>query len=217
MTDPSGRHDRFLRLACVADQSAGATVLHETLVSLFPTATVVRLDTDVERNVPEDVDCAVIDATVNGDQGVAVLRRLRAGGYAGAAVLLTNGDEPDLVGDEATPSRLGARTCSLDGRGMVQLASAITDALAVYGNERGVVKSQALRALRQTQRLFAAGELAMRLQHSLNNPLAALLAEAQLLELEPLPPDHRAAVERIIEHTRRVIDVVRGLDGVGRA
>jgi signal transduction histidine kinase len=56
----------------------------------------------------------------------------------------------------------------------------------------------------------------MRLQHSLNNPLAALLAEAQLLELEPLPPDHRGSVERIIEMTRRVINVVRGLDGVGR-
>ena len=57
----------------------------------------------------------------------------------------------------------------------------------------------------------------MRLQHSLNNPLAALLAEAQLLELEPLAADHRGSVERIIELSRRVINVVRGLDGVGRA
>ena len=64
---------------------------------------------------------------------------------------------------------------------------------------------------------MAAGELAMRLQHSLNNPLAALLAEAQLLELEPLPPDHRQSVERIIELCRRVVNVVRGLDGVARA
>jgi nitrogen-specific signal transduction histidine kinase len=63
----------------------------------------------------------------------------------------------------------------------------------------------------------AAGELALRLQHSLNNPLAALLAEAQLLELEQLTPDHRGSVERIIELSRRVIEVVRGLDGVGRA
>jgi signal transduction histidine kinase len=74
-----------------------------------------------------------------------------------------------------------------------------------------------VRALRQTQRLLAAGELAMRMQHSLNNPLAALLAEAQLLELEQLSPDHRGSVERIIELCRRVIDVVRGLDGVARA
>jgi len=57
----------------------------------------------------------------------------------------------------------------------------------------------------------------MRLQHSLNNPLAGLLAEAQLLEMEQLAPDHRASVKRIIELCRRVVDVVRGLDGVGRA
>jgi nitrogen-specific signal transduction histidine kinase len=80
----------------------------------------------------------------------------------------------------------------------------------------GTAGATALRALRQTQRLIAAGELAMRLQHSLNNPLAALLAEAQLLELETLPPDHRESVERIIELSRRVIEVVRGMDGVGR-
>ena len=80
-----------------------------------------------------------------------------------------------------------------------------------------VTGQTALEALRQTQRLMAAGELAMRLQHSLNNPLAALLAEAQLLELETLPPDHRESVERIIELCRRVIDVVRGLDGVAQS
>jgi signal transduction histidine kinase len=54
-----------------------------------------------------------------------------------------------------------------------------------------------------------------RLQHEINNPLAALLAEAQLLQLEPaLDVEHRRAVERIIELTRRVIAGVRALDGV---
>lgn len=47
------------------------------------------------------------------------------------------------------------------------------------------------------------------LQHSLNNPLAALLAELQLLELEDLSPEHREAVERAIGLTRRVIGIVR--------
>jgi len=95
----------------------------------------------------------------------------------------------------------------------------VADALLVDGDaEQATGATQAaVKALRQTQRLMAAGELAMRLQHSLNNPLAALLAEAQLLELEPLPPDHRQSVERIIELCRRVVNVVRGLDGVARA
>jgi len=47
------------------------------------------------------------------------------------------------------------------------------------------------------------------LQHTLNNPLAGLLAELQLLEMEDLPENHRQAVERCIELTRRVVQIVR--------
>ena len=47
------------------------------------------------------------------------------------------------------------------------------------------------------------------LQHTLNNPLAGLLAELQLLELEELPPDHRESVERSIGLCRRIIKIVR--------
>ena len=50
-------------------------------------------------------------------------------------------------------------------------------------------------------------------QHALNNPLAALLAEAQLLGMETtLDPEHRAAVDRMTELVRRLITLVRGLD-----
>jgi len=50
-------------------------------------------------------------------------------------------------------------------------------------------------------------------QHSLNNPLAALLAEAQLLAMETtLDPEHLAAVDRMTELVRRLIALVRGLD-----
>lgn len=52
-------------------------------------------------------------------------------------------------------------------------------------------------------------------QHQLNNPLAALLAEAQLLGMEQeLGEQQRAAVERIIGLVRRVIGTVRDLDAV---
>lgn len=55
-------------------------------------------------------------------------------------------------------------------------------------------------------------------QHQLNNPLAALLAEAQLLAMETtLDGDHRVAVERIIELIRRVIGTVKSLDEVVEA
>ena len=55
-------------------------------------------------------------------------------------------------------------------------------------------------------------------QHQLNNPLAALLAEAQLLSMETtLDAQQRVAVERIIELVRRVIGLVRDLNSVVEA
>ena len=215
----SQRIEGTLTLACVADQSSTAAALNQALAALFPGATIMSVDTNVERVVPEGVDCAVIDATVNGTEGIDVLRGLRARGFTGAAVLVIDPARPAGVADDATIARLGARCCSLDGTVLTPLAVAVSDAILAQGEDaQASATGQAtLKALRQTQRLMAAGELAMRLQHSLNNPLAALLAEAQLLELETLPPDHRESVERIIELCRRVIDVVRALDGVARA
>jgi signal transduction histidine kinase len=50
-------------------------------------------------------------------------------------------------------------------------------------------------------------------QHTLNNPLAALLAEAQLLSMETtLDPEHRAAVDRMTELVRRLIALVKELE-----
>ena len=52
-----------------------------------------------------------------------------------------------------------------------------------------------------------------RLQHEINNPLAALLAEAQLLALdETLNEEHQRSVGRIIDLTRRVAESVRKFD-----
>jgi signal transduction histidine kinase len=207
-----------LTLACVTDDSPTAAVLHEALIGLFPRADVLRVDTDAERTLPPTVDCAVVDATVHDEDGVEVLRRLRARGYSGGAVVLLRPTQAGVSEQTETAYRMGARACPLDSAFPDQLGQAVVDALRVTdGGGEDSPSSRAVRALRHNQRLIAAGELAMRLQHGLNNPLAALLAEAQLLEMEQLAPDHRASVKRIIELCRRVVNVVRGLDGVGRA
>ena len=52
-----------------------------------------------------------------------------------------------------------------------------------------------------------------RVQHEMNNPLAALLAESQLLELDPtLNDEQRDSVNRIVDLARRVIASSRKLD-----
>jgi signal transduction histidine kinase len=66
--------------------------------------------------------------------------------------------------------------------------------------------------LRRVRRQFALGEAARSAQHDLNNPLTALMAEVQLLELEALAPEQRAAARRILELARRVAAVARRLD-----
>lgn len=68
------------------------------------------------------------------------------------------------------------------------------------------------RELRRVRRQLALGEAARSARHDLNNPLTALLAEAQLLELEALAPEHRAAARRMLELARRVVAVARRLD-----
>jgi signal transduction histidine kinase len=72
----------------------------------------------------------------------------------------------------------------------------------------------AARELRRVRRQFAVGAASRSAQHELNNPLTALLAEAQLLELEPLSAEQRLAVTRIVELARRIATVVRRLDPV---
>jgi nitrogen-specific signal transduction histidine kinase len=72
------------------------------------------------------------------------------------------------------------------------------------------------RELRRVRRQFALGEAARSMQHDLNNPLTALMAEVQLLELETLAAEHRAAARRIVELARRITMVARRLD-VSRA
>jgi signal transduction histidine kinase len=86
--------------------------------------------------------------------------------------------------------------------------------LGVDGRDAGPAVADAGR--QQVERLLHAGTLALTLRHTLSNPLAALLAEAQMLELEALPGETGAAVERVVSLCRRVIASVRELDVSGK-
>lgn len=66
-----------------------------------------------------------------------------------------------------------------------------------------------------SQRLSELIRVAGSVQHEVNNPLAALLAESQLLVMDPaLGAEQRDSVQRIVDLTRRVISTVRKLDAV---
>ena len=86
--------------------------------------------------------------------------------------------------------------------------TAVVDALVAAATP-GTMSASELERLR---RVIAAGESRLALQHAINNPLTALLAEAQMLRLEALTPEQRAAVDRMLELCRRIVGLVRQLD-----
>jgi signal transduction histidine kinase len=156
--------------------------------------------------MPSD-DCLVIDATSDGATALELTRRLRAGGVRSALVLVVT-ERDDLLAQRV--GGLGAleQVALMDAPRT--LGAAIESAL---GAGAWTERLEAVRdELRRTQRLLAAGEIALGLQHAINNPLTAVLAEAQLLGMEDLPEEQAAAVRRIVESTRRVVQLVRKLD-----
>ena len=68
------------------------------------------------------------------------------------------------------------------------------------------------RELHRVRTQYVRGEAVRMLQHAINNPLTALLAEAQMLELDPLTDEQRHSVERMVELARRLVAFTRRLD-----
>lgn len=212
---PSTPQPDELLVLCASANPSLATEVRELLRTLLPMA---RCDAAAALGASSaaavaavgDAHCVIVDEQVGGAPGLDAARALRAGGYEGAIVLLTVGTD-DLLRLRA--ASLGAR-CLARAELSRELAEAVADETARGGRAGELTPAQ--REVRRLQTLIAAGEIALRLQHSLNNPLAAMLAEAQLLEMEHrIDPEHKAAAQRLVELCRRMISIVRRLDGVG--
>jgi signal transduction histidine kinase len=196
------------RILVITDEPVLERLIRELLGTILPSAA-------VEGTTPAEAplaaaDYAVIDHAVRAAPAFSVAQELRARGFRGGLVLLESGlsSEPDSHLLSIAPAARVARTELTDElpRALGALASA-----PVCGGELGALE----RDLRRAQQVMAAGEVTTRIQHTLNNPLTALLAEAQVLELELLQEEHRASIRRIIEQARRVVAIVRGMEGRG--
>lgn len=183
--------------------------LRESASLWAPGATFTELAPESATKFPP-CTVAIVDGT--GDAGTAaeLARGIRAGGSKAAIILVV----------EAPDERLAARVASygvLEQVPLQEASRALGPALerALGAGDAGPGFAAAHDELRRTQRLVAAGEIALGLQHSMNNPLTAILAEAQLLEMEELTPEIRTAVGRIVENTRRLVALVRKLDVIG--
>ena len=197
-----------LRIGFVSASQEIISLVRESVAAAFPTATFSNVSTEAVGKLPE---CSLIfiDATLDAAAAAETAQRLRAGASRSALAFVVSAHDESLA---RTAAPIGA----LEQIEVRSLGTAMVDTVerAVGGNGWTDQLLAARDELRRTQRLLAAGEIALGLQHAMNNPLTAVLAEAQLLEMESLPPETTTAVRRIIESTRRLVALVRKLDAV---
>jgi signal transduction histidine kinase len=199
---------------CLSTSAHSADILRDIVQALMPTARVDSADTSVLRHLPTS-DGIILSVGSMYQAAESMMRELRARG---------NGDPVLVVADDLTmlPNpelrRFGVSRFVTTDDIDVTLPGALEGLLREGSARRSDADAERLHdVLRHVHALLAAGQLAVRLQHRLNNPLAALLAEAQLLELEPLTPDVAASVQRMVELCRRVIEETRSIDGLANA
>ncbi len=203
MTSESGAAK--LGVLLVTEDAGLEQLTRELLATVLPSASVTT--STLAMAPASDADIAIVDQTVRGLAGVTAVQELRARGFRGGIALLATACDPAL---EQRLLALSPARCV----GRSEMASSLPGAVAELsarpdlGEDLGPIQKE----LRRTQQLIAMGEATSRIQHTLNNPLTALLAEAQLLEMEDLSDEHRAAVKRMIELCRRLVVMVRGLD-----
>ena len=190
------------RVLVLSDDAVFSAAACGVLAAELPESTCEGVAPERVRSCPEAM-AVVIDARADGAAAMERARLIRAMGFGGAIALV---GERDGAGEQAA-AQFGYSFAGADAMAtelVAGMAAALHDAESPFAESVG-----------RARRLVAAGELALRLQHSLNNPLAAILAETQLMQLDVTNEDERAALERIVSMCRRMVDLLRGLDGVG--
>lgn len=191
-----------LRLLVVSPDAAFSAAVREILAAQLPEAACEVLDAGTLRTRPV-ADGITIDGRTDIARAAELAARLRAMGFAGALVVVSDGS------GNAGPALAAAGAAHAAAHEIgSQLIPALADRLTEAESEHA---AEVMRA----RRLIVAGQIAIGFQHSLNNPLAGILAEAQLMQLDAMPPEQHAALERIVVLCRRIIELGRALDGMG--
>lgn len=183
-----------LRIVVVSEDLAWAGSVREVLTAQLPAAMTDLMPPLRLRAKPAAHALIVDGRSAEGDQ---TARTVRAMGFDGAIVSIGGHDDPAL----------GVRALVSEA-----LAHAL---MPMLDDELARLEAPLHDQVSRARRLVAAGELALRLQHSLNNPLAGLLAEAQLMQMEVTAPEQSQALDRMVLLCRRMIEITRALDGVG--
>jgi signal transduction histidine kinase len=190
------------RLVVVSTDAVFATAVRDIFSAQLPGAATETLDAGNLKTRPI-ADGVVMDGRGDSTAAAALAARLRAMGFAGALAVVTDG-----AGDSAA-----AFTAA--GAGVVRPAELASGLVTAFADQLERSGGEHAAEVMRARRLIAAGEIALRFQHSLNNPLAGILAEAQLMQLDSVTTEQNEALERIVALCRRIIELGRSLDGMG--
>jgi signal transduction histidine kinase len=172
-------------------------LVREAARGFHPAAHVVVVGRDAIRRL-EPAECLVVSV---GEDA----RTARANGFDGSIVILTD----PRNADEVPAFRAQGSWFASPANGDHALLAAFRDAITI--GEDGTPVATDADTIR-TRRLVAAGELVIALRHAINNPLAALMAEVQLLQMEAREPETRASATRMLELVRRLTELTRTLE-----
>jgi signal transduction histidine kinase len=190
-----------LRIGLIGAEQAFAVAVRDSIAAQLPTAVFDIMEPSRVRAKPAAA-ALVIDSRAGSTNGVEMAARLRAMGFGGAIA---------LIGDHSDQADLNA---SRDGFVIVSPDRLANDLMPALAEQLRLADSPYAPQVMRARRLAAAGEIAQRLQHSLNNPLMGLLAEAQLMQLDKPSEEHAAALERMVALCRRMVELTKTLDGL---
>lgn len=151
----------------------------------------------------------VLDWLLPSMDGLEVCRRIRARD-AGAETFVLVATGRGSGEDVATALDAGADDFLAKPVAPEHLRARL--AIAERRIEMNAERRRAVDALARAQWLAGIGQTTLSLQHEINNPLAAMLWEAELLASDPAAPEAlRPSLESIVTQARRVAAVVARL------
>ena len=197
------------RVTCIAATAGAAERMAVALQGILPHVAVEGHTADMLPHA-DAPDCVLAIFGKDNPGALATVERYRARGGEAAVVLVL--DAPELL-DRESAAMLGI-SALVNSHALASDLFPVLERVFTRHAPCDLDDDTLPRYLRQCHTLLAAGRTASRLPHRLNNPLAALLAEAELLRLEPLSEGQRESVDRILELSHRLIGEVRALEGV---
>ena len=207
------RRGALLRVLLAEDDAARSEVLVTALrESGYDVAAVTSGEAALTAFAREPVPLVVVDTDLPGLGGIEVCRRIRALDPArGAFVMVySRGDslEPLLAAlDAGADDYMLQPTIPAHLRARLALAERRLDQDAA----RRAAEAEAARA----RYLAGVGEMAIALQHEINNPLAAILAHAELMAMDAAETGAADdSLQTILEQARRIATVVRKLSSL---